>query len=286
MSEKFGLVLEGGGVRGAFTAGALAWLNDHDIQLDYHVGISSGAMHLICYMLKNKTTAYNISTNYACDPKYIGVKALMKEGYYVAYNRLFNECLKKKERLSIVPLQRENAPMEIGVYDMDQGKTVFKSPRQMDTDLKVLQGACALPVASAIVEVDGHHYLDGGITKMIPIERAMERGCTKFMVITTKPADYVRKPGSPIVKVLMKAMYGKYPQLVEDYSVRHLNYYKQVGIVKDLVAKGDAIHLYPTKDFPISRFHGNPEDTKTLYKLGYDAMEERKEEIFAFLNQQ
>ena len=41
--EKIGLVLEGGGVRGAYTVGALSWLKDNHISFDYSVGISSGA---------------------------------------------------------------------------------------------------------------------------------------------------------------------------------------------------------------------------------------------------
>ena len=283
MSEKIGLVLEGGGVRGGFTAGALAWLNDHNIEFDYGAGISSGAVYLTCYMMKNKTAAYNIATNYACRKDVVGVPALLKEGYYVAYNKLFDDCLKKTEHFVIDPLIEENPDMEIGLYDLDQGETVFFRPKEFDHDMKILQGACALPVASGVVELNGHHYLDGGITKMIPIERAIEQGCTKFLVITTKPASYVRKPGSPAVKVLMKMMYPKYPKMVEDYSIRHLNYYKQIAIIKEQVEKGNAVHVLPSRDFPVSRFHGDPEVTKVLYKLGYDDMEARKDEIFALL---
>ena len=52
--SKTGLVLEGGGMRGAYTAGVLSWLIDQGIEMDYGVGISAGAMNLCSYAMKNK----------------------------------------------------------------------------------------------------------------------------------------------------------------------------------------------------------------------------------------
>ena len=100
---------------------------------------------------------------------------------------------------------------------------------------------------------------------MIPIERALEQGCTKTLVITTKPKDYVRKPASKIVEFLMRIIYHKYPQIAKDYHVRHLNYYHQVEIINRQVEQGKAVQ------------------TKALYELGYNDMEARCEEILKFL---
>ena len=96
---------------------------------------------------------------------------------------------------------------------------------------------------SAIVNYRGKKLLDGGITKMIPIERALEQGCTKTLVITTKPKDYVRKPANRIVEFLMRIIYHKYPQIAKDYHVRHLNYYHQVEIINQQVEQGKAVHI-------------------------------------------
>ena len=123
----------------------------------------------------------------------------------------------------------------------------------------------------------------GGITKMIPIERAVEVGCTKCLVITTKPADYVRKPGNPIVNWLIKTMYRECPQAAKDYEVRHLNYYKQVGMINDLVKEGNALHVLPSKTIKVSRFKGDVKNCQILYDLGYSDMEARRNEILSFL---
>jgi len=281
--EKTGLVLEGGGVRGAYTSGALAWLNDNDIRFDYGAGISSGAVYLCCYWMKNKDIPYHMSVKYAADPENVGIRALMKEGYYVAYKHVFQDDLIGKEHMSIQPLKDEKANIEVGAYDLNQGKTVFFTPDDMEDDLELLRGCCSLPVASAIVETKGYQLLDGGITKMIPIERALEQGCTKTMVITTKPAGYVRKPAAPAVKVLMRLMYPKYPSIVEDYSVRHINYYKQIDIINAEVEAGRCLYVLPSENIPVSRYKGDEKNCQKLYDLGYSDMESRREEIMSFL---
>ena len=149
--------------------------------------------------------------------------------------------------------------------------------------MDLIRAACALPIASAVVTINGRKYLDGGVTKMIPIERSLEKGCTKHLVITTKPADYVRKPGSPAVKVLMALFYPKYPQLRRDYNIRHINYYKQIHLIEDLVNEGKALYIRPSKTIKVARFKGEPDTLKALYDLGYQDMEDRKEEILRFM---
>ena len=94
--EKIGLVLEGGGIRGAYTAGAVKWLNDNNITFDYGVGISSGSVYLALYWQGETKIAYDLATKYSIAPDIVGFKALLKEGHFVAYNHLFNDVLKKK----------------------------------------------------------------------------------------------------------------------------------------------------------------------------------------------
>ena len=281
--ERIGLVLEGGGVRGAYTAGCLEWLYDNNIHFDYSVGISSGAVYLSCFLMGQPQIAKNMSTQYACDPNMTGFGALRHCGYYVDYEMIFTKYLRGVEHMSCQPLIDANPDMEVGAYDLDLGRTVWFRPKEMDPDLELLRGTCALPVASAIVNFRGCKLLDGGITKMIPIERAVEQGCTKVMVITTKPADFVRKPASKFIRFLMKRIYKDYPQVEKDYQVRHINYYKQINLIKDMVNEKKAILMYPSETVKVNRFKGDHEKTLQLYNVGYNDMEKRKDEILAFM---
>ncbi len=278
-----GLVLEGGGMRGAFTAGALAWLNDNHITFDYGVGISSGAIYLCSYWEGNKQLPYNMSVIYAANKENVGIKAFRREGYYVAYRHIIEDDLLGKEHMSVKELRESNAPIEVGAYDLSQGKTVFFGAHELDDKLRLLNGCCALPVASAIVDYDGKQLLDGGITTMIPIERSVLHGCDRHLIITTKPADYVRKPTSRIVRFMIKHIYKQCPQVYKDYCIRQINYYKQIGIIELLEKEQKAIMIRPSVSVPISRFHGDQENCKKLYDLGYQDMEAQRDIIMKFL---
>ncbi len=284
--ERIGLVLEGGGVRGAYTAGCLAWLHDNNIHFDYSAGISSGAVYLSCFLMGQPQIAKNMSTKYACDPNMTGVGAMIHCGHYVDYEMIFEKYLRGVEHMSCQPLIDANPDMEVGAYDLDLGKTVWFRPKDMDPELVLLRATCALPVAAETVEYKGRKLLDGGITKMIPIERAVEQGCTKVMVITTKPADFVRKPASKFIRFMMKRIYKDYPKVEEDYQVRHINYYKQMTMIKDMVADNKAILMYPSETVKVNRFKGDEEKCLQLYNLGYADMEKRKDEILAFMKKE
>ena len=281
--KKLGLVLEGGGIRGAYTAGALAWLYDQQIHFDYGVGISSGAIYLVLHWDNQKQLAYDLATKYSIAPEIVGIKALLKEGHYVAYKRLFDYYLRGIGHFDGKNLVGKKASLEVGCYVLDHGQTEYFP---VDEELQTVLGSASLPIAAKVIEYQGLHLLDGGVTKMIPIERAIEQGCTHMVVITTKAADYVRKPSSGLMQCLMKIVYRKYPQIAKDYAVRHLNYYKQRQLIDEYIKKGQVINVYPTVNVPVSRWKGSPEQAQQLYHLGYSDMENRKEEIMTFLKEE
>ncbi|MBW9212857.1 MULTISPECIES: patatin family protein [Terrabacteria group] len=281
--KKLGLVLEGGGIRGAYTAGALAWLHDQHIHFDYGVGISSGAIYLVLYWDGQEKLAYDLATKYSIAPEIVGLKALVKEGHYVAYKRLFEHYLCDVGHFNGKNLVKKNAPVEVGCYVLEHGQTEYFP---VDENLQTVLGSASLPIAAKVIEYQGLHLLDGGVTKMIPIERAMEQGCTHTLVITTKARDYVRKPASLLVKMLMKVVYRSYPQMAKDYALRHINYYKQRQLIDDYVKKGQAVNIYPTVNVPVSRWKGSAEQAKQLYELGYSDMENRKEEIMELIKEE
>lgn len=282
--SKIGLVLEGGGMRGAYTAGCLSWLIDNNVEFDYSVGISSGAMHLASFWLKNAKFLEDISVKTIASKEVIGIRSLLHEGTYVGSKTMTK--LLQKMRYNTALIKEKNLPMEFGIYDLEQGKTVFFNAQDLDDDLIMLGAACTLPIAGRIVDYRGMRLLDGGITKMVPIERALEQGCDKTLVIVTKPAGYVRKPGGFFMNTLMKLCYPKYKQMCYDYSVRHLNYNQQMEMVYELEKENKAILMRPSKTIAVARFSGDPENLKVLYDLGYQDMENRREQILEFVNKE
>ena len=268
-------------MRGAYTAGCLSWLVDEGIEFDSAYGISTGAVHLCNFLLKDKKNLFDFSTKYIADIRAIGVRAFLRCGRIVDYDFLFDELLNKTLHFSLEPLKDYPRNAKIGLYDLDDGKTNYYPVNTVDSDL--LKAACTLPIIGKIVDHNNNHYLDGGISDMIPIEIAKEEGNTRFLIITTKPLDYERKPSKPFVNSVMGAMFKKYPSVIEDYKVRHLNYYKQIAAINELVEKKEAIYRYPTETIKVSRLGGNKEDLVRLYELGRADMEKQRNEIYKLL---
>lgn len=269
-------------MRGAYTAGCLSWLLDEGIEFDAAYAISTGAVHLSAYLLKNKDYLLKASTEYIAAKDVIGLRAFLKEGRIVAYDYMFNHYMIDIMKWDFEKLQNTKVKAKIGLYDLDVNKTLYVPIKEIDKDR--LKAACSLPVISKIVHTsDGHSYLDGGITEMIPITPSVEDGNDAHLIITTKPYDYVRKPSKEFVCKVMRILYPKHKQISDDYRVRHQNYYKQIDMIKDLESKGKAFYRYPTKTIEVSRLRGDKEDLLKLYELGRRDMEASREEIYKVL---
>lgn len=275
--NKVSLVLEGGGMRGAYTAGCLAWLIDNNVHFDGAYGISAGAVHLTSFLWGRKDWLYEMSTRIIPDKKGLGFDGFLKERAICAYNYKFSVA--KKEVGFTTDGLKSDVDANFGLYDLNIGKTIYKKTDEMNDEL--LKASCSLPILANTITYDGHSYLDGGITDMIPVKKAIEDGYTKHLVITTKAKGYIRKKTNPIIVNIMKLFYRSCPSIGKDYAVRAENYYDQVGLVNKLADEKKVVHCYPSENMKgITRLGGEPEDLIKLFNLGYSDMEAIKEDIF------
>lgn len=278
---KTSLVLEGGGLRGAYTAGALSWLVDNKIKFDNAYGISTGAVHLLNYLMGSKDDLFLFSVDGIRDKGIIGIRPLLRCGRIVDYNYLFDYKLPKEMNFDFSSLKKCDINAYIGLYDLKVGKTKYYPVQDMD--MQQLKASTTLPILGKIVKHNGEELLDGGITDMIPIDQAIKDGCNRNLIIATKPADYVRKPAKKIIVDLMKAVYPQCENISIDYRDRHINYYRQIELIKNEEANHNAIYMYPSKHSDVSRLKGSREELVELYELGYQDMENRREDILKLL---
>ena len=276
---KTSLVLEGGGMRGAYTAGALSWLIDNNVEFDNAYGISTGAVHLCNFLLKDKKNLFDFAVDYIGDKNAIGAKSFFRCGHIVDYDYIFDTLLKDKVGFDILKLNDVKTKAKIGIYELNSGKTEYHHVQGLK--LQELKAACTLPLLGKVTRIDDRQMLDGGITDMIPIEESIKDECDKHLIITTKPGNYIRKPSNKFVVDVMKIRYHKFPSVGKDYEIRDKNYYKQISMINKLVEDKKALYIFPSKDSKVSRLGGKREELVELYELGYSDMEARREEIFA-----
>lgn len=279
---KIGLVLEGGGLRGAYTAGALSWFVKEKIHFDYAAGISSGAQHLSYFLSEDAESLKQMAVVAGAEQLNVGLKPFFKEGQLVGYNQLQDYVVNN------VPLKHDvikNSPTEgeIGIFDLEGGKTRWVNTKNLDDQFIMLKAASLIPIAGKPVVIDGKKYVDAGVEHMIPIKRSLEKGVDKHLVITTKPQSYERSQTGWPTNLFMSLFYRKYTAFRDYVKNRRNIYYEQKGLINDLVKEGKALELYPSKSFDIGRFGGDRDQLNDLFTLGFNDCEARREEIYEFL---
>ena len=280
--QKYGLVLEGGGLRGAYTAGVLSWLMDHHIAFDFAVGISSGALYAACFVADMREQFPQLSVEYASRKENVGWYPILNEGTPVGYNYLFETVINQKLKLDAARVRQAKTKMEFGIYDLAKQSTFWLTNKDCDDRWLFIKAACTLPIAGRSVMIKGKKYMDGGLTSMIPIERSLENNCDKHFVVTTKDISFVRKPNSKPLQLLLDLIYLKYPRMLKDFRKRTDVYYAQRHEVARLVEEGKAMHIYPSKNLGVKRFKGDREQLQALFDLGYSDCEAQKGQITDF----
>ena len=76
--DKIGLILEGGGMRGIYTAGVLDFFIDKNIEVDLVVGVSAGGCHAASYLSKQYNRAFRTNIDYLHDKEYLSFRNLIK----------------------------------------------------------------------------------------------------------------------------------------------------------------------------------------------------------------
>ena len=283
MDKRYGLVLEGGGFRGSYTAGALKWLNDNGIHFDYAVTISAAACYGFNYMAQLDEVNKRISIDGVTDPNVFGPRALLKDKTILSFSHLIDNYFKATYAKALQQLRDRDCRIEVGVFNMSKGQLEYYDQHSLDENMQIIQAACSLPIVSRMVEVNGQKFLDGGIRHMVSIDRSKETGHTRHLVIVTKDKNYVRKPNSLPVRMLLKTLYHKYPEMLETLDHRVETYYQEMDDVCQLEKDGDAILIRPSRDTGVGRFSGSRKQIEEMYDLGYRDMEDRREDILEFL---
>lgn len=264
---KLGLVLEGGAMRGLFTAGVLDVLMENNIICDGMVGVSAGATFGCNYKSKQigRTLRYNLK--YCRDKRYCSFSSLIKTGdLYGAdfcYRKIPNE-------LDIFDTKAflEN-PMEFYIVcsDIDSGKPLYyKYEKSDDRDLEYMRASASMPLVSGVVEIDGQRLLDGGMTDSIPLEFSEKAGFDKNIVVLTQPRSYVKKKNKlfPVMKLFLH----KYKGLVKAMSVRHEMYNSQKKYVFTREKEGLAFVIAPEMPLPAGRIEHDKEKLQQAYDIG------------------
>ncbi len=279
---KTGLVMEGGAMRGMFTAGVIDVFMENNITFDGAIGVSAGVIFGCNIKSHQIGRVIRYNKKYCRDPRFRSTLSLLFTGSL--YNVKFGyETIPNKLDPFDVETYRTN-PMKFYMVATDcrKGDPVYKELANGDSeDLKWMRASASMPLVSTVVKIDGEHYLDGALTDSIPLEHFESMGYNRNIVILTRPAGYVKKPES--MQGLINFTLRKYPKLVEKMNIRHEMYNRQTSYVFDKAKNGEAIVICPPSELPVSRSDNNPEHLQECYDLGRKVAEEKLDAVKTFL---
>ena len=272
-----GLVLEGGGMRGIYTAGALDCLIENNIYFRDIFAVSAGACHACSYVSKQKGRAYKANITYLGDKRYASFRNLLKEGNYFAENFVYHEIPD-----SLIPLdtdEMKNSGMNFyaAVTNCRTGEAEYLLVEDYDTGAEIVRASSALPYLSKEISLGDDLYLDGGISDAIPILHSIKSGNEKNLIILTRDKEYI-KPKSR-ASALNKIRYRKYPKLTEAMNSKHSEYNNTLSLIRVLEASGRAAVIRPKSPPEVSRLEKNTNKLKNLYEQGYKDASEKLTEI-------
>lgn len=274
-----GLVLEGGGTRGVYTAGVLDCFLDNDISFDYVIGVSAGSCNGASFLGKCKGRMKKITIGYVNDKRYMGVSHIFKEGEYLNGDWIYGELT-----YDICPLDQEafeasGAKFKVAVTNAKTGEAEY-----IDVDnlrprgCPEIRASCSLPIATKPVKLGDNYYFDGGLVNSIPVQKALDDGCQKAVVILTQHKGYVK---GAINKNVAKIASRKYPNIAQAMLKRHEMYNDQLALIDKLEQEGKIFVIRPSESLNCPTLEKNTDKLEEIYKTGYqngvDSIEKLKE---------
>ena len=262
---KSGLVLEGGAMRGMYTAGIMDVFMDENIEFDGIIGVSAGAVFGVNYLSKQRGRVIRYSKKFNPDKNYISIGSLLRTGDIVNTEFAYGKVPRELDVFDDETFEKSGVPFYAVVTDMYTGMPKYIKIDRVFEQLNVLRASASMPFMSRPVIIGGIPCLDGGISDSIPFEHFAEMGYKKQVVILTRDINYVKKPLPPMSA---KVYYRKYPVFAERLKMRYDNYNKKIERLKKKEENGDIFVIRPTKPIEIKKIERNPEKLQKVYELG------------------
>lgn len=265
--NKIGLVLEGGGHRGIYTAGVLDTFAENKISFDGIMGVSAGCVHGASFLSGQIGRSIRYTTKYCDNSNYMGIGFLITTGNFFNEKFCYYDLPETLDPFDNDSFDKNQTQFFAVCTDVKTGSAIYHECETLKGEkIKWLQASASMPLVSKIIKIDDNLLLDGGIADSIPIKKMQELGFEKNIVILTQEAGYRKNPNSllPIIKLV----YKKYPKLIEAIENRHIVYNQQLEFLEEQEKLGNVIIIRPSEKPTASRTEKDKEKILETYNLG------------------
>ncbi|OPX46283.1 NTE family protein RssA [Ruminiclostridium hungatei] len=274
---KVSLILEGGGMRGLYTAGVLDYFMDQGLIFQDIIGVSAGACNSVSYISGQRGRNLDINAGFCSDKRYLSLLGLFTRGSVFNLDFLFDDIPNRLLPFDYNSFKNSECRLTAVSTDCSTGRPMYTPIRDMLDDGIYVRASSSIPLVSPIVEVEGKMLVDGGPSDSIPIRYSVDCGFDAHIVIMTQHGGYRKKKSNlyPLYRLLLR----KYPNLVNTIRNRPQVYNESIDLAEELEKQNKAVIIRPKQPVQVSRFERNPENLKKLYKDGYEDAAEKFENI-------
>ena len=279
---KKGLIMEGGAMRGMFTAGVIDVMMEQGIEFDGAIGVSAGAAFGCNYKSKQIGRVIRYNTRFCRDKRYGNWGVLLKTGNFYSKDFCYDEVPMKHDIFDFDTFEQN--PMEFYVVctDIETGEAVYhRYESRHDHGFEWIRASASMPLVSEIVEIDGLKLLDGALADSIPVEYFESIGYDRNVAILTRPMGYQMKPDATLP--LMKLKYRRYPKLLQAMETRYRKYNQTLQDIARREQEGTLLVIRPKMPLPVSRTENDPAKLRQAYEIGRQTALARMDEIKQFL---
>ena len=280
---KTGLIMEGGAMRGMFTAGVLDVLMENGLVTDGAIGVSAGAVFGCNYKSHQIGRVIRYNTEYCNDKRYASFKNLVKTGNLYSEQFCYHEVPEKLDPFNEAAFA--DSPMDFFVVctDVKTGEPIYHKCRKGDAeDVRWMEASASMPLAAKIVKIGHYGLLDGGVADSIPVRFFESIGYKRNLIILTQPKGYIKKKNKFLPAI--RAKYFRYPAFVEAVADRHERYNETLSYISMLEQAGKDYVIRPPIPLEIGAMERDPAQLRRVYETGRAVAQIQVEKIRDFLN--
>ena len=268
MEQKLGLVMEGGAMRGLFTAGVIDVFLENGIRTDGVAGISAGATFGCNYLTQQIGRPLRYCTRFAADPRFCSYASLLLTGDMYGAEFCYRTIPEKLDPIDNETFLKNGIPFYIACTDVNTGRAVYHRCRDLISheEIEWVRACASMPLVSRIVRIGDYALLDGGIADSIPLKYMEYKGYGRNIVILTQPRGYEKGPNS--LMPLVRKVYRNYPAFVRAMERRHIVYNRQTAYVAQAEAEGRAFVIRPPQKLPVEHMTHNAKLMREVYAAG------------------
>lgn len=262
------LVLEGGAMRGQFTAGVLDFLMEQGLLFENAIGTSAGALNGYSYKAGQIGRSCLVNVSYCNDWRYLSLASFVRTGNAYGRDFAFREIPEKLIPFDYDAFNASPVNLYVVSSDLDTGEADYHLCREARDDMPYAIASSSIPLLSETMEIDGKKLIDGGACDSVPIDFSRKLGARKHVIVLTQDPTYVKKPNK--LMSLIRQRYAAYPYYVERCEMRHYEYNRTYRAVARQAAAGEVFVIRPQIPVTISNMEKDPNKLMALYEQGYE----------------